>query len=1224
MRKTPTVTIDGNQAAASVAHLTNEVIAIYPITPASPMGEWADEWSSRQQPNLWGSVPDIIEMQSEGGAAGTIHGALQTGTLATTFTASQGLLLMIPNMFKIAGELSPTVFHVAARSVAAQALSIFGDHSDVMSARSTGFAMLAANSPQEVMDMALISQAASLESRIPIIHFFDGFRTSHEVAKVKSIETDIMKQLIKHQFIIEHRKRALSPEHPVLRGSSQNPDVFFQARESVNPYYQAMPDIVQKLMDQFAELTGRQYKLFDYVGAKDAQRIIILMGSGAETAQETVEYCCSQGEKIGLVKVRLFRPLDSNALISAIPASVKKIAVLDRTKEPGADGEPLYKDVLSSVAQYHCTGQSKFSNMPVVTGGRYGLSSKEFTPAMVKAVFDELTSPSPKNNFTLGIIDDVTHSSLSWDETFRTNANEDCFQAIFYGLGSDGTVSANKNSIKIIGESTDKFVQGYFVYDSKKSGAVTISHLRFGKKPIRSAYLIGDGDANFIACHQPVFLERYPMLDKAADEAVFLLNTPLAPENIWQSLPKEMQQQIIDKHIKVYGVDAYKVAEETGMGKRINTIMQTCFFSISGVLPKEQAIQSIKQAVEQTYGKKGKRLVEFNFKAIDATLANLFEVSIPAKTNSKINLQGNIPQAAPEFIKQVTGEIIAGRGDEIPVSLFPTDGSYPTGTAAYEKRNLALEIPVLDENLCTQCGKCPLVCPHGVIRSKVFEETLTADAPQSFKSMPIKGKDFSKSLRMSYQVSPEDCTGCALCVEICPIHDKSNVSHKALNMVPYTQQIREQEKHNWDFFLTLPEYDRTQIKNNTIKGAMILQPLFEFSGACEGCGETPYIKLASQLFGDRMVVANATGCSSIYGGNLPTTPWTKNTQGRGPAWSNSLFEDNAEFGLGMRLAINKQKQYATELLQCLKADLGESLVNDILMAEQLTEQGIQQQRDRLQLLHKKLGTINKPEALELSSVAENLIRKSVWIIGGDGWAYDIGYGGLDHVMASGRDVNILVLDTEVYSNTGGQTSKATPRGAVAKFSAGGKPTPKKDLALLAMDYENVYVAHVAYGAKDIQTIHAFNEAEAYPGPSLIIAYSPCIAQGIDLKNNHKQQQLAVNSGHWPLFRYNPQDAKNGINPLHLDSKAPSIPYREFIETEIRFNMLWRTHPDIAESLLEQSQQDVLHRYHFYEQLASLSWDETDDTQPPHRKLASVIKQHVENNKPASAEDKKHD
>ena len=1211
MDKSQTLTIDGNQAAAEIAHLTNEVIAIYPITPASPMGEWADEWSSNKRSNLWGTVPRIIEMQSEGGAAGTIHGALQTGALTTTFTASQGLLLMIPNMFKIAGELSPTVFHVAARSIAAQALSIFGDHSDVMTARSTGFAFLASNSPQEVMDMALIAQAATLESRIPIVHFFDGFRTSHEVAKIHSIDTDVVKQMISHEHVTAHRSRALSPEHPVIRGTSQNPDVFFQARESVNQYYQAMPAIVQKTMDKFAAFTGRAYHLFDYVGADDAEKVIVLMGSGAETVEETVSFLNNKGDKSGVLKVRLFRPFDADAMINALPPTIKSIAVLDRTKELGADGEPLYKDIVTALAQHSISvrqndEEHSFKQLPVIIGGRYGLSSKEFTPAMVKAVFDELGKSKPKNTFTIGIHDDVTHCSLHWDKNFRTNAHNDTFQAMFYGLGSDGTVGANKNSIKIIGESTDKYAQGYFVYDSKKSGAVTVSHLRFGDKPIHSSYLIGDGDANFIACHQPVFLERYPMLDKAADNAVFLLNTSLTAEDVWQSLPKNMQQQLIDKHIRFYCIDAYNIAAKTGMDKRINTIMQTCFFSISGVLPADDAIQAIKNAVEKTYGRKGKRLVELNFTAIDETLANLHEVTIPKKTDAIFDLSGHIAESAPEFIKKVTGEIIAGRGDAIPVSLFPADGTYPLGTAAYEKRNIALEIPVLDENLCTQCGKCPLVCPHGVIRSKVFDESMLSTASQSFKSMVIKGKDFPQGMHMTYQVSPEDCTGCGLCADICPIRDKTNASHKALNMVPYTPELRQQEKQNWEYFLTLPEYERTAVKTNTIKGAMILEPLFEFSGACEGCGETPYIKLASQLFGDRMVVANATGCSSIYGGNLPTTPWAKNKEGRGPAWSNSLFEDNAEFGLGMRLAINKQTEYAHELLQQLKPDIGRELVTKIVDENESTETGIAEQRLNVQTLRNKLKNIDSLIARELESVAENLCRKSVWIIGGDGWAYDIGYGGLDHVLASGEDVNILVLDTEVYSNTGGQTSKATPRGAVAKFSAGGKSTAKKDLALLAMDYENVYIARVAYGAKDVQTIHAFNEAEAYPGPSIIIAYSPCIAHGIDLKDNHLHQQLAVDSGHWPLFRYNPQQATAGKNPLHLDSKVPSIPYRDFVETEIRFNMLWRTHPEQAEKFLAQSQKEVNHRYHYYEQLASLEWDEKGDVEPPHRKLKAIV------------------
>ena len=1211
MKESQTLTIDGNQAAAEIAHMTNEVIAIYPITPASPMGEWADEWSSRNRPNLWGSIPTIIEMQSEGGAAGTIHGSLQAGALTTTFTASQGLLLMIPNMFKIAGELTPTVFHVAARSIASQALSIFADHSDVMTARTTGFGFIASNNPQEVLDMALITQAATLESRIPIVHFFDGFRTSHEVAKITSIEPDIIRQLIKQEHVTAHRQRALSPDRPFVRGTSQNPDVFFQARESVNPYYRAMPEIVQKSMDKFADLTGRRYTLFEYVGAGDAERIIVLMGSGAETAEETVGYLNSSGEKTGLIKVRLFRPFDATALLAAIPASTQSIAVLDRTKEPGADGEPLYKDLVTALAQHTSSPGAKFKRLPVVIGGRYGLSSKEFTPGMVKAVFDELASPQPKNHFTIGIHDDVTHTSLDWDESFRTDAHEGTFQAIFYGLGSDGTVSANKNTIKIIGESTDQYAQGYFVYDSKKSGAITVSHLRFGSKPIHSAYLIGDGDANFVACHQPVFLERYPMLDKAAHNSVFMLNTPLAPDDVWQSLPRNMQQQIIDKNITVYCIDAYRIAADTGMQNRISTIMQTCFFSISGVLPHEEAINAIKVAVEKTYGKKGKRLVDINFRAIDETLSNLHEVSVPGVVSSNVELPHPVASDAPEFVKQVTGEIIAGRGDHIPISRLPVDGTFPSGTAAYEKRNLAHEIPVLDENLCTQCGKCPLVCPHGVIRSKAFDEKLLKDAPVGFKSMSIKGKDFPQNLRMTYQVSPEDCTGCGLCADICPIHDKTNASHKALNMVPYTQQIRQQEKENWKYYLGLPEYDRTAVKKQTIKGAMLLQPLFEFSGACEGCGETPYIKLASQLFGDRMLVANATGCSSIYGGNLPTTPWTTNAEGRGPAWSNSLFEDNAEFGLGMRLAVNKQNEYARELLLRLQAEVGEDLVNQLLTADESTEDGILQQRQRIEQLRNRLQQLEQQDAKELDIVADMLSRKSVWIIGGDGWAYDIGYGGLDHVLASGMDVNILVLDTEVYSNTGGQTSKATPRGAVAKFSAGGKPTSKKDLPLLAMDYEHVYIAHVAYGAKDTQTIRAFNEAEAYPGPSLIIAYSPCIAHGIDLKNNHQHQQLAVDSGHWPLFRYNPQLAASGKNPLHLDSDTPSIPYRSFVETEIRFNMLWRTHPQEAEKFLKQSQQEVLHRYHYYQQLASIPWDEDGDLEPPHRKLKPATEDSME-------------
>lgn len=1187
---TRTLTIDGNQAAALVAHRLNEVIAIYPITPASPMGEWADEWSARGQQNLWGTVPRIIEMQSEGGAAGAIHGALQAGALATTFTASQGLLLMLPNMYKIAGELTPTVFHIAARSLACQALSIFGDHSDVMAARMTGFALLCSNSPQEVMDFALLAQAASLENRLPVLHFFDGFRTSHELAKITPLEDDALRAMLDPRWIEEHRARGLSPEHPVLRGSSQNPDVYFQARETVNPYYQAFPGILQAAMDRFAKLTGRQYHLYEYQGHAEPDRLLVLMGSGAETAQETLECLNRQGARLGLLKVRLYRPFDARALLSAIPPSVRAIAVLDRTKEPGADGEPLYKDVLGAIAQDQQEAQPRFAAMPRVIGGRYGLSSKEFTPGMVKAVYDELASPQPKNHFTLGIHDDVGHTSLDWDEGFRTDAHADSFQALFYGLGSDGTVSANKNSIKIIGETTDLHAQGYFVYDSKKAGAVTVSHLRFGPNPIHSTYLIGDHDADFVACHQPVFLERYPMLDKAAPGAVFLLNSPAAPEQVWGTLPRAMQEQILAKDIRLYSIDAYAVAEQAGMGKRINTVMQTCFFAISGILPREQAIEAIKEAVRKTYGRKGSRIVEINFKAIDASLAGLHEIPVPKAADSTFDIPAPVPDTAPAFVREVIAEIIAGRGDHIPVSRLPADGSFPLGTAAYEKRNLALEIPVWEPELCTQCGKCPLVCPHAAIRSNIYPEAALADAPEGFKSHPMLGKDFPQGLRISYQVAPEDCTGCGLCVDICPIRDKSNASRKALNMAPQPP-LRAQERRNWDFFLSLPNYDRRLVKTNTLKGSMAMQPLFEFSSACVGCGETPYLKLASQLFGDRMLVANATGCSSIYGGNLPTTPWTVTPEGRGPAWNNSLFEDNAEFGLGIRVAIDQQRAQARELLEALRDRLDGELVDGILQAVESDEAGIHEQRERVARLRDALKELDDPRARQLGPLAENLCRKSVWIVGGDGWAYDIGYGGLDHVLASGADVNLLVLDTEVYSNTGGQTSKATPLGAVAKFSSGGKPTGKKDLALLAMNYGHVYVAHVAYGAKDVQTLRAFLEAESHPGPSLIIAYSPCIAHGVDLSHNHQQQERAVKSGHWPLFRYDPRRLESGRNPLQLDSAEPSIPYREFVESETRFSMLWQTHPEAAEAFLEQAQREVRERYRHYQQLAGLDWSE---------------------------------
>ncbi|OAI02252.1 pyruvate:ferredoxin (flavodoxin) oxidoreductase [Methylomonas methanica] len=1184
-----TLTIDGNQAAAGIAYKLNEVIAIYPITPSSAMGEWADEWASRDQPNLWGTVPRVVELQSEAGAAGTIHGALQAGTLATTFTASQGLLLMLPNMYKIAGELSPTVFHIAARSLACQGLSIFGDHSDVMSARMTGYAMLCSNSPQEVQDLALVAHAVSLQSRIPFMHFFDGFRTSHEVAKIVEIDDGVIRAMIDDSWVSEHRGRALTPDNPVLRGTAQNPDVYFQGRESVNPYYAALPEIAQQTMDRLADLTGRQYRLFEYVGSQQAERVIVIMGSGAEAVEETLDYLNRQGEAVGLLKVRLFRPFAPERLIEALPASCRKIAVLDRTKEPGADGEPLYKDVLGAVAQAFSDGE-KFTSLPKVVGGRYGLSSKEFTPGMIKAVYDELKNDKPKNHFTVGINDDVSHTSLDWNPAYRTDTHDQTFQAMFYGLGSDGTVGANKNTIKIIGEETDLFAQGYFVYDSKKSGAITVSHLRFGPKPIRSTYLIGENDAQFIGCHQTVFLERYDMLANAADKAVFLLNSPASPDEVWETLPRKMQQQMLDKKIRFYLIDGNAVAEKSGMGKRINTIMQTCFFAISGVLPQEQAIAAIKHAVEKTYGKKGQRIVDLNFKAIDETLAGLRHVPLPKQADSGFDIAALIANSAPEFIRRVTGEIIAGRGDALPVSAMPVDGTFPTGTAAYEKRNLALEIPVWETDLCTQCGKCPMVCPHAAIRSKIVPNEALSNAPETFKHAAMLGKDFPAGLSISYQVAPEDCTGCGLCVDICPIRDKSNASRKALNMQPQAP-LRDPESQNWDYFLSLPEYDRRLLKTNTIKGSMVLQPLFEFSGACVGCGETPYVKLASQLFGDRMVVANATGCSSIYGGNLPTTPWTKNPEGRGPAWNNSLFEDNAEFGLGMRVAIDKQAEHAAELLVLLRETLGGELVDAILQADQSDEAGLYEQRQRVAELKQHLPSLKQPAAQALLPLADYLCKKSVWIIGGDGWAYDIGYGGLDHVLASGRNVNILVLDTEVYSNTGGQTSKSTPLGAVAKFAAGGKATAKKDLALLAMDYGNVYVAHVAYAGKDTQTLNAFLEAEAHNGPSIIIAYAPCIAHGVDLSNNHRQQNLAVKSGHWPLFRFNPGRIQQGKNPMQLDSAEPSVPLREFVMSETRFSMLWQSHPDHAEAFLKQAQQDVKNRYRYYQQLAALEWSD---------------------------------
>ncbi len=1182
------VTIDGNEAAAYVAHKTNEVIAIYPITPSSPMGEWADDWSAAGQKNIWGTIPVVVEMQSEAGAAGAVHGALQTGALSTTFTASQGLLLMIPNMFKIAGELTSTVFHVSARTVATHALSIFGDHGDVMACRSTGYAMLASNSIQEIMDFALIAQAATLEGRVPILHFFDGFRSSHEVMKVEQLTTEDMRAMIDDRLVQEHRARALSPDHPFIRGTAQNPDVFFQNRETVNPYYLAFPEIMLKTMDRFAQIVGRHYHLFDYVGARDADRVVILMGSGGETAHETVEYLSAHGEKVGMIKVRLYRPFSVEHFVKSLPASIKTIAVLDRTKEPGSAGEPLYADVITAISEALASDIAPFKDFPRVIGGRYGLSSKEFTPAMIKGVFDEMKKGRPKNHFTVGIVDDVTNTSLDYDPAFTTEG-EDVVRAMFYGLGADGTVGANKNSIKIIGEGTDFNAQGYFVYDSKKSGSVTVSHLRFGKKPIRSTYLVNR--ANFVGCHQWVFLEKYDVLQYAVDGATFLLNSPYGPDEVWDKLPRKIQEDIIRKKIKFYVINAYKIAEETGMGDRINTIMQTYFFGISGVLPRDEAIAAIKDSIKKTYGKKSDEIVKMNYNAVDQALAHLHEVKYPSQITSKIELPPVVSEKAPDFVKNTLAEIIAGRGDMLPVSAFPKDGTYPSATAMWEKRNIALEIPVWDPAICIQCGKCAIVCPHATIRIKVYDEKYLKDAPPTLKHMNYKGKEYP-GMKYTIQVAPEDCTGCGICVEVCPAKSKTETKHKALDMAAQLP-LREPERVNYDFFLNLPEVERRQVEVSSVKGSQFLQPLFEYSGACAGCGETPYVKLVSQLFGDRAIIANATGCSSIYGGNLPTTPWTKNPEGRGPAWSNSLFEDNAEFGFGFRLSIDKQTEYARELLQRLAGKIGDELVTAILNAVQKDELGIYEQRERVELLKQKLQGENSAEAKQLMGIADFLVKKSVWIMGGDGWAYDIGYGGLDHVFASGRNVNILVLDTEVYSNTGGQLSKSTPRAAVAKFAAGGKPQAKKDLAMMAMVYGTVYVARVAMGANDLQTVRAFLEAEAYDGPSIIIAYSHCIAHGINMRLAMNNQKAAVDSAYWSLFRYNPDWAKEGKNPLKLDSKAPKIPLKDYAYLETRYKMLTKSKPKEAERLIKLAQEDVNARWHLYEQMASLSFGSKD-------------------------------
>ena len=1173
-------TLDGNEATASVAHRLSEVIAIYPITPSSNMGEWADEWSSQGKTNVWQTIPSVIEMQSEGGAAGAVHGALQAGSLTTTFTASQGLLLMIPNMFKIAGELTPFCMHVSARTIATHALSIFGDHSDVMSCRMTGFDMLSSESVQHAHDFAAICHAATLRSRVPILHFFDGFRTSHEVAKIEILEDEDLRHMVPDDLVAQFRKLALTPDAPVIRGTAQNPDAFFQAREACNPYYAAFPAIVQGEMDRFAALTGRQYRLYDYFGHPEAERVVVIMGSGCDTTHEYVEWAMQRGEKVGVLKVRLFRPFAISEFVRALPASVKKLAVLDRCKEPGAPADPMHLDVLAALREGREEGHTKLD--PVVVGGRYGLSSKEFTPAMVKGIFDNLAKDTPKNHFTVGIMDDVSHSSLTYDPSFDVEP-ADVTRALFYGLGADGTVGANKNSIKIIAEETPNYGQGYFVYDSKKSGAITISHLRFGPRPIKSAYLVTK--ANFIACHQTSFLDKYEMLEAAGPGATFLLNTPHDAASVWETLPKEVQEAIVAKQLKFFVIDAYEVAKNTGMGVRINTIMQTCFFAISGVLPREEAIEQIKKAIYKTYGKKGEAVVQQNYQAVDETLAHLHEVKVPTTVSSTRVRPPTVSAAAPDFVQRVTAVMMEGKGDLLPVSAFPLDGTWPSGTTKWEKRNIALEIPEWDSAICIQCNKCVLVCPHAAIRAKVYEPANLAGAPGTFKAVDYKGAEF-KGQKYTLQVAPEDCTGCTLCVEVCPAKDKSNPKHKAIDMVAQAP-LREAEVANYSYFLDLPEADRTTVKLD-VKGTQFLEPLFEYSGACSGCGETPYIKLLTQLFGDRTLIANATGCSSIYGGNLPTTPYTTNKDGRGPAWANSLFEDNAEFGLGMRLSVDKHREFALELMHRLSAKLGDELIGTIATADQTTEAGIKSQRERVLGLKQKLAGLKEPEAKMLLDLADYLVDKSVWIVGGDGWAYDIGYGGLDHVLASGRNVNVLVLDTEVYSNTGGQASKATPMGAGAKFAMAGKSMPKKDLSMIAMAYGGIYVAKVAFGFRDAQTVKAFQEAESYHGPSLILAYSHCIAHGYDMAHGCDQQKLAVDSGHWPLFRFDPRRLEKGEPPLQMDSGVPKVPLGTYVRNETRYRMIEQQNPEHFKKLLDQAQLDATNRYSIYEQLAKLS------------------------------------
>jgi pyruvate-ferredoxin/flavodoxin oxidoreductase len=1181
------VTIDGNTAAAHVAHATNEVIAIYPITPSSVMGEISDIKSAARETNIWGTVPLVAELQSEGGAAGTVHGALQSGALTTTFTASQGLLLMIPNMYKIAGELTSTVFHVSARALATQALSIFGDHSDVMSCRSTGWAMLCSNNVQEVMDFALISQAATLKSRISFMHFFDGFRTSHEIQKVEELTFDDMRAMINDDLVNAHRLRGLSPDRPVMRGTAQNPDVYFQGRETVNKFYPACIDIVQEEMDRFSKITGRSYKLVEYAGAPDAERIVVVMGSGADTVQDTVNTLTARGEKVGVVKVHLYRPFPVEAFVKALPPTVKSIAVLDRTKEPGSIGEPLYMDVRTAIGEGMSEGSCSLAGYPVIVGGRYGLGSKEFTPAMARAVFDNLKEAKPKKNFVVGIVDDVTGSSLPFDPSFRTTMGG-TYEAMFFGLGSDGTVGANKNTIKIIGETTDNNSQAYFVYDSKKAGTITVSHLRFGSQAINAPYLIDNAD--FIACHNFTFLEKYDMVGKAKQGGTFLLCSPFDHTEVWDRMPVEVQRQIIAKQLKFYVIDAIKLAEELGLGARINVIMQTAFFKISGIIPLEQAIAEIKGAIKKSYGKAGDKVVAMNNAAVDEALKNIHEVTIPAAATGTISMPPAVSKSAPKFVQEVTGPIIAGFGDDLPVSAMPIDGTFPTATSQYEKRNIAVDIPVWDESLCIQCGICSFVCPHATIRMKAYDEKLLADAPATFKSTDCKIPEF-KGMKYTLQVAPEDCTGCGACVHNCPAKSKEDQNRKAINM-QFQAPLRAAEAANYEFFLALPDMDATKVKLDTLRGSQLVRPVFEYSGACAGCGETPYLKLMSQLFGDRAMIANATGCTSIYGGNLPTTPWARRADGRGPAWSNSLFEDNAEFGYGMRLAVDKFTESARELLTVLvkspSCTAAAPLMREILASGQNGQGEIEAQRERVAQLKEALQGCSDKAAVQLLPLTDYLVKKSVWCVGGDGWAYDIGYGGLDHVLASGKNVNILVLDTEVYSNTGGQASKSTPIGAVAQFAAGGKVMAKKDLGMMAMAYGYVYVASVSL-ANPAQVVKAFMEAEAYDGPSIIVAYAHCIAHGINMTTAVDEQKKAVSSGYLPLYRYNPALAAEGKNPLQLDSKAPTTSFEEYAGGENRYKVLKKINPEAAEQLMKKASAWTASRFEYYQKLAALTY-----------------------------------